>query len=96
MDASDRPDEEGIRGLLGEGGVQLRYITTAPGRTRQLNLGVRASNGDPILFVDDDVELDVRFHEMILAAFEQGGDEVGRSPGKDHRRCPSHAAWNRF
>ena len=96
VDASDRPDEEGIRGLLGEGGVQLRYLTTAPGRTRQLNLGVRASNGDPILFVDDDVELDVRFHEMILAAFEEGGDEVGGVQGRiidDVRPTPLGTAF---
>jgi GT2 family glycosyltransferase len=82
VDASDRADEERIRALLVAGGVDLQYLRTAPGRTRQLNIGVRASSGDPILFIDDDVELDPRFHEMILEAFEQGGQEVGGVQGR--------------
>jgi GT2 family glycosyltransferase len=96
VDASDRPGEEGIRDLLADGSVQLRYLRAAPGRTRQLNLGVRESSGDPILFLDDDVELDMRFHEMILAAFEQGGDEVGGVQGRiidDVRPTPLGTAF---
>jgi GT2 family glycosyltransferase len=99
VDASDQADEESIRALLAASGVNLQYLRTAPGRTRQLNLGVRASSGDPILFVDDDVELDERFHEMILAAFEQGGQEVGGVQGRiidDVRPSPLGTAFRAF
>jgi GT2 family glycosyltransferase len=96
VDASDRPDEESIRHLLTSGGVQLKYLTTEPGRTMQLNRGVKASSGDPIFFVDDDVELDDRFQEMILDAFDRGGQDVGGVQGRvidDVRPSPLGTAF---
>ena len=99
VDASDRPQEEDIRRLLAGGGVRLKYLTTEPGRTMQLNRGVRASSGDPIFFVDDDVELDDRFHEEILDAFEQGGPNVGGVQGRiidDIRPSPLGSAFRAF
>jgi GT2 family glycosyltransferase len=99
VDASDRPEKESIQRLLAGGGVKLKYLATAPGRTMQLNRGVRASSGDPVFFVDDDVELDDRFQEMILDAFEKGGPNVGGVQGRiidDIRPSPLGTAFRAF
>jgi GT2 family glycosyltransferase len=82
VDASDQKQESSMREVVEPCGVRAVYLSSEPGRTRQLNLGARASNGDPIFFIDDDVELDGRFHEMMLAAFEAGGPEVGGLQGR--------------
>lgn len=81
VDASDRPDQSWMRDLLSGYDISLVYLATTPGRTRQLNAGIQASSGDPILFVDDDVELDERFHEEILEAFASEGEAVGGVQG---------------
>jgi GT2 family glycosyltransferase len=81
VDASDERDEATVRKILEEHGIRLLYLATQPGRTKQLNLGIRAATGDPLFFVDDDVELEPQFHEAMLDALKEGGEEVGGVQG---------------
>jgi GT2 family glycosyltransferase len=82
VDASDESHEEALRKLLENHPIKLVYVRTPAGRTRQLNAGVRVSSGDPVFFVDDDVELDPRFHEELLCAFEREGPTLGGVQGR--------------
>lgn len=83
--------EDGIEGALREliepTGVRLTYLRSAPGRTHQLNEGVRASCGDPIFFVDDDAELDPDFHEALLRVFGDTPDIGGAQGCMDNNQC---------
>jgi GT2 family glycosyltransferase len=81
VDGSERPTGEGLRAMVERAGVRLQYITTVPGRTRQLNLGTRAATGDPVFIMDDDVRLEGSFHEAMLRVFEAGGPELGGVQG---------------
>lgn len=57
--------------------VGLVYKQTTPGRTNQLNVGIRMARGDPVVFIDDDVLLEPDFHAELLQAFKTGGPKVG-------------------
>lgn len=81
VDAGREPAESSVRELLEPVGIEVRYLWTTPGRTRQLNLGIHAATGDPIFIVDDDVVLDRRFHEEMLRTFERGGADVAGVQG---------------
>jgi GT2 family glycosyltransferase len=81
VDASDESSETFLRDLIEPAGLRLQYLRTTPGRTRQLNLGVRAARGDPVFIVDDDVRLDREFHAAMLRTFEAGGADVGGVQG---------------
>jgi GT2 family glycosyltransferase len=52
----------------GPAAVHLR--SDRPGKSRQLNLGVRAAAGDLLLFTDDDVRVDARWRSAMIAAFD--------------------------
>ena len=81
VDASDDPDERSLRDLIEGAGVDFVFLTAEPGRTHQLNTGVDASSGEIVLINDDDVVLEQRYHEAMLAVFEQGGASVGGVQG---------------
>jgi len=49
--------------------MPLRYLPSAPGLTRQRNLGVREAEGDVVVFLDDDVEVDSRLLGVLDAAY---------------------------
>jgi GT2 family glycosyltransferase len=81
VDASDRPSDQEVRSLLEPAGIAVRYLRTEPGRTRQLNMGIRETTGDPVFIVDDDVILDRDFHEAMLRTFDGGGPDIGGVQG---------------
>ncbi len=62
-------------------GVRVEVIASAPGRTHQLNLGIAACTGDPVIVVDDDVVLEPGFVRAIVTAFERGGPNLGAVQG---------------
>jgi len=49
--------------------LQLKYIQTQPGLTRQRNIGVKNSSRDIIFFFDDDVVLDKDYIKNILEIY---------------------------
>ena len=77
VDASDESDESTLRELVESAGVDFVFLTSEPGRTHQLNVGIEASRGDIVLINDDDVVLEEGYHDAMLKVFEQGGASVG-------------------
>ncbi len=69
----DSSDNDNLRQYLGsiELPCKYRYIHTVPGLTYQRNIGVKNSDGDLILFFDDDVELDPNYIGLVEKAFEE-------------------------
>jgi GT2 family glycosyltransferase len=55
--------------------IQLRYIRTEPGLTRQRNLGVKHSCGDIVFFFDDDVVLYKDYLENIVQMYSSCQNE---------------------
>ncbi len=55
--------------------LNINYIHTEPGLTRQKNVGIRASSGEVVFFFDDDVVLEPNYISNILKVFEN--DERG-------------------
>ena len=92
VDAGSNPHLEAE--LLGRlrGRVPLTYVHAGPGLPHQRNVGVGASTGDILAFLDDDVVLDRDFVAEVLGFFERdslatysamlGGiiDRAGRPP----------------
>ncbi|MFN2489103.1 MAG: sulfotransferase [Actinomycetota bacterium] len=81
IDGGDQSSKDWLDEMFESSGIELVYELTAPGRTRQLNMGARVCRGDPVFVVDDDVVLDGRFHEEMLATFDRGGEQVGGVQG---------------
>ena len=76
VDAGNETDlEQQIRDMV-EGVLQLVFLRSEPGLTIQRNFGVTNSTGDIISFIDDDVILNCRYLEAILASFEEDQTEV--------------------
>jgi glycosyltransferase involved in cell wall biosynthesis len=74
-EASARAD---IEKLCADVGVSLDYHHPAPrGLTLQRNIGIDRTTGDPVFFIDDDVELALDCHEEILKEYDRWGDELG-------------------
>lgn len=59
--------------------VKIIYIPSKPGLTSQRNIGIKASSGDIVFFLDDDVVLDKNFIKEILNVFEN--DKEGKIGG---------------
>ncbi|MFN2489121.1 MAG: glycosyltransferase family 2 protein [Actinomycetota bacterium] len=77
VDSSDEEVDIGAQ-MLGAGGItELVQLRAEPWLTRQRNLGVAASSGDPVFFVDDDAELDPNFHAAMLQTFSSGDCGIG-------------------
>ena len=55
--------------------IKIIYIHTKPGLTYQKNVGVEASSGDVIFFLDDDVILDRDFVKKIINIFEKDKEQ---------------------
>ena len=85
VDASDvAPTRPDVEALCADVGITLDYHHPAPaGLCRQRNIGIDRTNGDPIVFVDDDVELEADCHENLLAEYDRRGPEVGAVCGSD-------------
>lgn len=56
------------------GGSRLEHLAAAPGLTRQRNAGIDRSDGDPVLFVDDDAVLEPGYVAGVLDAFAARSD----------------------
>jgi GT2 family glycosyltransferase len=79
VDSSDEtPARAEIENLCEEAGIRLDYVHPAPaGLTRQRNLGIDRTAGDPVFFIDDDVWMEPDVHEEVLAEYERWGPELG-------------------
>ncbi len=76
--SDDAPTREQIEKLCADAGLKLDYHHPAPrGLTVQRNVGIDRTTGDPVFFVDDDVDLAPDCHEEILEEYErwQGSPE---------------------
>jgi GT2 family glycosyltransferase len=79
VDSSDvTPTRTLIEEACKSAGLPLDYVHPAPrGLTVQRNVGVDRTKGDPVFFIDDDVELAVDCHQRVLDVYEQWGTKVG-------------------
>lgn len=50
--------------------LTIKYVRSKAGLTLQRNIGIRASSGDIIIFLDDDVTLDKDYIKKIMHVFE--------------------------
>ena len=85
VDAGEAAATRGdIEALCADAGVEVDYHHPAPGGLcRQRNIGIDRTTGDPIVFIDDDVQLEEDCHEKLLAEYERGGPSVGGVCGSD-------------
>lgn len=79
VDSGDStPARPEIEALCAGAGLPLDYMHPAPvGLPLQRNLGIDRTVGDPVFLIDDDVWLDPRCHEELVAEYERRGPEVG-------------------
>jgi glycosyltransferase involved in cell wall biosynthesis len=70
-----------------------RHVAAAPGLTRQRNLGIDATAGDVVTFLDDDVVLEPGYLAAVLALFER--DRGWAAPRGRSRRRSSAAGGGR-
>jgi GT2 family glycosyltransferase len=89
VDSSEQPSARAkIEELCDAADLPLRYIHPAPrGLTIQRNIGIDATEGDPVFLIDDDVSLAPDCHEEILREYARWGDELGGV-----RATPMHPA----
>jgi len=64
----DGDPDRSAEGVAREAGV--RYLATAPGSSRQRNVGIAAADGDVLVFCDDDIALDRSVFEALGEAYE--------------------------
>jgi GT2 family glycosyltransferase len=79
VDSSEKtPTRARIERLCAGAGLRLEYVHPAPrGLTRQRNLGIDRTTGDPVFLIDDDVWMAPDAHEEVLAEYERWGPELG-------------------
>jgi GT2 family glycosyltransferase len=92
VDASDDGEPRRRVEAWEASGIDVRYLRAAPGLTRQRNLGIAATTGDVVTFLDDDVVLEPSYLDAIAELFEVdpalGGAEgtVAMEPLRGRRR----------
>ena len=73
-----------IEALCADARISLDYHHPAPGGLcRQRNIGIDRTTGDPVVFIDDDVQLVEDCHEKLLAEYDRAGPGVGGVCGSD-------------
>ncbi|MFZ2385322.1 MAG: glycosyltransferase [Candidatus Omnitrophota bacterium] len=78
IDSSDQIGLEGIlKGKFSKYAFEFIYRHTSVGLTYQRNVGISIASGDYIFFFDDDVILDVDYHEEILRAYNEHLSAMG-------------------
>lgn len=71
--------------------TSIKYIHSQPGLTRQRNVGIKASSGDIILFLDDDTILDKDYIREIIRIFHNYvGVKIGGVTGNVIRKPASN------
>jgi glucosyl-dolichyl phosphate glucuronosyltransferase len=81
VDASSPPVPTPLWDELLSKGVRVVSLTAPPGRTGQLNVGIRAATGDLVIIVDDDVVLEPAFIGDVAHAFEIGEPRLAAVQG---------------
>ncbi len=82
VDSSDSREVEEYIGSISIP-VKVNYIHSEPGLTLQRNVGVRSSEGDLIIFFDDDVDLDESYLSEVEKIFVcDAKDEIGAVGGR--------------
>ena len=71
VDAGDNTGLEKLIKYKVNKNINSIYISSAPGLTRQRNIGIRNSTGDIISFIDDDVVLDPNYIQIINKTFAE-------------------------
>jgi len=66
-----------LTSLVKDKKIELVYIHTKPGLTRQRNIGIEKNKNDVVLFLDDDVVLDENFIKIMLKFFEDNPEVMG-------------------
>jgi GT2 family glycosyltransferase len=79
VDSSEEPlGRAEIERMCEEAGLEVDYVHPAPrGLTRQRNIGIDRTSGDPVFLIDDDVTLAPDVHEEILEEYGRWGPELG-------------------
>jgi GT2 family glycosyltransferase len=75
IDADEAASAKPLVSELGSqpGAPSFRYIRTAPSLTRQRNVGIDATDGDVVVFLDDDVIVPTILFARLEAAFDDEG-----------------------
>jgi GT2 family glycosyltransferase len=81
VDASDDARRASLDDLVRPTTMRLVHLPATRGRTRQLNLGIGAVRGDPVIIVDDDTVLEPGFVEAMVRTFEREGPALGAVEG---------------
>ena len=71
----------------------VRYLHSEPGLTHQRNVGVAASSGDVVHFIDDDVVLDDDYLREVVRSFVTGGPDVVGVGGLIASTAPRRPRW---
>jgi len=67
----DSSDTVGLKSKLSAfRALNIKYVHSKPGLTLQRNVGIKASSGDVIIFLDDDVTLDKDYIKEIMYVFD--------------------------
>ena len=61
---------------LGNPSYIVKYLRSAPGLTRQRNIGIAAADGNIVHFMDDDVILDPDYLKEIQQTFEDASNQA--------------------
>jgi GT2 family glycosyltransferase len=87
VDSSEEtPVRKRIEDLCKSAGLKLDYHHPAPrGLTVQRNVGIERTTGDPVFFIDDDVQMAPDVHEQVLVEYEKWGPELGGVRGVPKR-----------
>jgi GT2 family glycosyltransferase len=93
VDSSENtPTRVAIEEACARAGLRLDYHHPAPrGLTVQRNVGVDRTTGDPVFFIDDDVDLAPDCHERILDEYRRWGEKVGGVRAAPVR--PARPSW---
>jgi GT2 family glycosyltransferase len=81
VDATDGRPETPLAEEIRAAGIRLHTIHAERGRTRQLNIGIRACTEEVVIVIDDDVVLDPGFVRGMRSAFERQGPRLGVAQG---------------
>jgi GT2 family glycosyltransferase len=105
VDAGSQPDLGSRLSQQTEGQMPLVHVRSKPGLTHQRNVGIASSQGDAVLFLDDDVELDERYVDEVAGLLESDasqsldavrGTVVECSGGQPHRPAATRSWRHTF